>query len=120
VSRLRDTAAELVAKVRTQALAASLPGGQTDEERRSSWAPVDRLLERLMERIHDVEPVIDALEDFRDLPRGAGPKATGEVVSRLLKALCPPGTPAPAPPAIPGFARAGDVQLPGLDEAPTP
>lgn len=112
MSRLRDTAAALVAKVRTQALAASLPGGQTDEERRSSRSSIDRLLEQLMERIHDVEPVIDALEHFRDLPRGAGPKATGDVVSRLLQAPLekyPAGGPAPPPPPIPGFARAGDV-----------
>lgn len=110
MSRLRDTAAALVARVRTQALASQLD--QTDEDRRIAWASIDRYLEPLMEQVHELEGIVVALEDY-----DRGSPDVAKIVAAIEDHMKRSRT-SPAPAGAPGFVRAGDVQLPIADPAP--
>jgi hypothetical protein len=129
VSRLRYGAAALVSRVRTQALAARLPGSQDDGTRIAAWGTIDDCITRLMDQIHALEPVIDALEDYREssrlsLPALTRAQAQAAAAKRLLDQIeiysAVTGTQLSSTPAAEGFARPADVQLPIGDRDPDP
>jgi len=109
VSRLRDVAAALVAKIRTQALASRIPG-QTDDERRVAFAAIDPLLEELMREIHELEVVVDPLADVAARRDGSGEYLRAIVEGIEIYVARAEGRPGPK--SVEGFARAGDVQIP--------
>jgi len=129
MSRLRDSAAALVSKIRTQAMAARLPGSQSDAERILSWGKIDDAINPLMDQVHALEPVISALEELRESCRLSIPAltraqeqaaASKKLLDQIEVYAAVPWTQRSSTPAAEGFTRAGDVQLPIGDRDPEP
>ncbi len=139
MSSLRDSAAGLVSKVRTQLLVESRGLAQSDVERRKAWAAIERDADALMAAVHRFEPVVDRLEGYAELAKfaakGQPNVVVAEAASAVVKAVeafvaggsealehtgrtTPTQGRSGPPPA--GWARAGDVQLPLGDRDPDP
>jgi hypothetical protein len=106
----------LVAKMKTQAFAEGYELTQSTDDKRAAYARIDQALERFMQRVRELEPLIEAVESYRELCRGShsegaeDPAAASRVIAELEK-FTRGYARSTSPPPIQGFARAGDVQL---------
>jgi len=116
VSSLIDTAASLVAKMKTQAFA---EGHElTQDNRHAAYAQIDQALERFMARVREFAPLLEAVDSYsqirREIPSLEQAERLEGPIRKILEELERLSQPirGPAPAAVTGFARAGDVQIP--------
>ena len=126
MSSIRDSAARLVALVRTQILAQAHGLAQSDIELRRAHDAIEKNCDELMAEVHKLEAVVAPLEEYAQLLKDRIELLSPQVIAvarAIVRAIDSyVGAPADPPPATKaeGFARAGDVQLPLGDRREDP
>lgn len=127
MSALRDSAAGLVAKVRTQLLVQSRGLEQSDIERRKAHNAIEKDCDALMAAAHELEPIVGPLEEYRGLLKERidviNPEviAVAKVLVQAIDAYVIAERPAPGHAGqwkVEGFVPAGDLRLPLGDREP--